>query len=43
MNAQNTGPRLFEPLDLRGIRLRNRIVVSPMCMYSAVDGVASAW
>ena len=43
MNAQNTAPRLFEPLDLRGLRLPNRIVVSPMCMYSAVDGVASAW
>ncbi|MDB4632916.1 oxidoreductase, partial [bacterium] len=43
MNAQNTGPRLFQPLDLRRIHLRNRIVVSPMCMYSATDGVASAW
>ena len=33
--------RLFDPLDIRGLRLRNRIVVSPMCQYSAVDGRAS--
>lgn len=39
----STGPRLLEPLRLRGTTLRNRIVVSPMCMYSAVEGVATAW
>lgn len=32
--------RLFEPLQLRDVRLRNRIVVSPMCMYSSTDGFA---
>ena len=26
---------LFAPIDLRGLRLDNRIVVSPMCQYSA--------
>ena len=35
--------RLFEPLQQRGITLRNRIVVSPMCQYSAVDGVVNDW
>ena len=29
---------LFDPLPLRGITLPNRIVVSPLCMYSAIDG-----
>ncbi|PZQ18673.1 MAG: oxidoreductase [Rhodanobacter denitrificans] len=34
---------LFSPLNLRGLTLRNRIAVSPMCQYSAVDGVPQAW
>ena len=34
---------LFSPLTLRGITLKNRIVVSPMCEYSSVDGFASDW
>lgn len=34
---------LFEPLTIRGITLRNRIGVSPMCMYSADDGCANDW
>jgi 2,4-dienoyl-CoA reductase-like NADH-dependent reductase (Old Yellow Enzyme family) len=34
---------LFEPLTLRGITLRNRIGVSPMCQYSAEDGMANDW
>jgi 2,4-dienoyl-CoA reductase-like NADH-dependent reductase (Old Yellow Enzyme family) len=36
-------PLLFEPFDLRSVRLRNRVVVSPMCQYSAVDGVPNDW
>jgi len=36
-------PPLFDPLVLRGLALRNRIVVSPMCMYSSVDGEANDW
>lgn len=32
--------KLFEPITLRGVRARNRTVVSPMCQYSAVGGVA---
>jgi 2,4-dienoyl-CoA reductase-like NADH-dependent reductase (Old Yellow Enzyme family) len=35
--------RLFEPLTLRGLTLPNRIAVSPMCQYSAVDGLANDW
>ena len=34
---------LFSPLALRGVALRNRIGVSPMCQYSAVDGRAGDW
>ncbi len=34
---------LFSPLTLRGVTLRNRIVVSPMCQYSSVDGFADDW
>ncbi|MEI7032813.1 bifunctional salicylyl-CoA 5-hydroxylase/oxidoreductase [Streptomyces pratensis] len=32
-------PPMFTPLRLRGLELRNRVVVSPMDMYSAVDGL----
>jgi 2,4-dienoyl-CoA reductase-like NADH-dependent reductase (Old Yellow Enzyme family) len=34
---------LFQPLQIRGLTLRNRIVVSPMCQYSAEDGFATDW
>ena len=34
---------LFEPFQTRGVTLPNRIVVSPMCEYSSVDGFASDW
>ena len=34
---------LFSPLTLRGVTLRNRAVVSPMCQYSARDGFAYDW
>jgi len=36
-------PDLFSPYTLQSITLRNRIGVSPMCMYSAQDGVANDW
>jgi 2,4-dienoyl-CoA reductase-like NADH-dependent reductase (Old Yellow Enzyme family) len=36
-------PNLFSPLQLRDIRLRNRVGVSPMCQYSSVDGFANDW
>lgn len=38
-----TRPPLFEPIQLGGLTLANRIVVAPMCQYSAVDGVANEW
>ena len=44
-----TGPgigmaaKLFEPIELRGLRLPNRIVVAPMTQFSADDGVAGDW
>jgi 2,4-dienoyl-CoA reductase-like NADH-dependent reductase (Old Yellow Enzyme family) len=34
---------LFDPIRLRGLGLANRVVVSPMCQYSAVDGCATDW
>src|SRR5246127_5996627 len=34
---------LFSPIKLADLELANRIVVSPMCQYSADDGVASGW
>ena len=34
---------LFEPLTVRGVTLRNRVCVSPMCQYSSDDGHASDW
>jgi len=34
---------LFSPLTLRGVTFRNRIAVSPMCMYSSDDGFANDW
>ncbi len=34
---------LFSPLSLRGITLKNRVAVSPMCQYSSLDGFASDW
>lgn len=36
-------PLLFSLLAIRGVELRNRIGVSPMCQYSAVDGHANDW
>ncbi|MGA2116273.1 MAG: NADH:flavin oxidoreductase/NADH oxidase [Bryobacteraceae bacterium] len=39
----NSPSLLFEPLTLRAVTLRNRIAVSPMCQYSAVDGFANDW
>ena len=34
---------LFDSLDLRGLTLKNRVVVSPMCQYSSEDGFAGDW
>ena len=34
---------LFTPLSIKKITLKNRIVISPMCQYSAIDGFANDW
>lgn len=34
---------LFSPLTIKNVTLRNRIVMSPMCQYSAIDGFANDW
>jgi 2,4-dienoyl-CoA reductase-like NADH-dependent reductase (Old Yellow Enzyme family) len=34
---------LFQPLTIRSVTLKNRIVVSPMCQYSSTDGFANDW
>ncbi|MDO5369511.1 NADH:flavin oxidoreductase/NADH oxidase, partial [Paracoccus sp. (in: a-proteobacteria)] len=36
-------PRLFTPLDVGKLRLPNRIVIAPMCQYSAEDGCMTDW
>lgn len=35
--------RLFEGCRIGGVALKNRVMISPMCQYSAVDGVAQPW
>ncbi|RYZ07816.1 MAG: NADH:flavin oxidoreductase/NADH oxidase [Myxococcales bacterium] len=39
----STPPALFQPLQLRELTLKNRVVVSPMCQYSADHGVPNDW
>ena len=39
--AQDRPPLLLSPITLRGVTLRNRIMISPMCMYSAMDGIVN--
>lgn len=34
---------LFSPIQLRDLKLANRIMVAPMCQYSAIDGSATDW
>ena len=36
-------PLLFQPITFRSVTARNRIVVSPMCQYSATDGLGDDW
>ena len=40
---RDPNPHLFRPLTLRGVTARNRIMLSPMCQYSAEDGVPNVW
>ena len=43
VDAEKPLPPMFQPMALRGMVLANRVVVSPMCMYSAQDGVPNDW
>lgn len=36
-------PPLFTPFESRGVHFRNRLVVSPMCQYQAVEGLINDW
>ena len=38
-----SGPKLFEPFSVGALTLANRIVIAPMCQYSAVDGCMTDW
>ncbi len=40
---RDPNPHLFRPITFRSVNLRNRIVVSPMCQYSADEGVPDDW
>jgi NADH:flavin oxidoreductase / NADH oxidase family len=40
---RDSQPHLFRPLTLRSVETRNRIMMSPMCQYSAQDGLADEW
>ena len=41
MNKESS--KLFTPLNIRSLEFKNRIFVSPMCQYSANDGVPNNW
>ncbi len=38
-----SSPQLLTPFKIRDLTLKNRVVISPMCQYSAVDGVVNDW
>jgi 2,4-dienoyl-CoA reductase-like NADH-dependent reductase (Old Yellow Enzyme family) len=43
-SLEKTGvAQLFQPYSLRGVTFKNRIVIAPMCQYSAVEGMATDW
>ena len=41
--SHNASPTLLTPFTVRELTLKNRLVVSPMCQYSAIDGVVTDW
>ncbi|HEV8518387.1 MAG TPA: NADH:flavin oxidoreductase/NADH oxidase [Burkholderiales bacterium] len=41
--SEREPPHIFRPITWRSVTARNRIVVSPMCQYSATDGVPNDW
>ncbi|MGL4636663.1 MAG: NADH:flavin oxidoreductase/NADH oxidase [Beijerinckiaceae bacterium] len=40
---RDPNPHLFRPITMRSVTARNRIMLSPMCQYSATDGKANDW
>lgn len=36
-------PLLFSPIEIRGVRMKNRVVIAPMHQYAAKDGFAQPW
>jgi 2,4-dienoyl-CoA reductase-like NADH-dependent reductase (Old Yellow Enzyme family) len=36
-------PLLFQKIVLRGVSTKNRIMISPICQYSALDGAPGTW
>lgn len=36
-------PHLFRPITFRGVTVKNRIMLSPLCEYSAIDGMPNDW
>ncbi|KAF2772427.1 NADH:flavin oxidoreductase/NADH oxidase [Teratosphaeria nubilosa] len=43
VEGQQSVPKLFQPLKLRGMTLQNRVMLSPLCQYSAEDGHYTMW
>ncbi len=43
VRSDDVVPPMFTPFTVRGLTLANRVVVSPMCQYSAVDGMPNDW
>lgn len=42
-SLSNNPSALFSPLRLRGVLVPNRVMMSPMCQYSSIDGFANDW
>ena len=40
---RDPNPHLFRPIKFRSVELKNRIMLSPMCQYSAIDGMPDDW
>lgn len=43
MTRSAQASKLFSPLTIRDVTFRNRVMVSPMAQYSAVDGMVTEW
>ena len=40
---RDRNPHLFRPIELRSVTVKNRVMMSPMCQYSATDGMPEEW